>query len=866
MISLPVRSHAFFGRDEELSLLQARVDAAKAGEAACVIIRGERGSGKTRLVDEMRSRNADVAFSVMRCHAGQDAQRVLEALRDALAQNSLAVIIEDVDRAGPAVLEALASYEDRALLRIVTVSHQAEPSAALELALAHIQMQGAYDVLLGSLDDYAMRRIVAAFRVRGRRLSRQRVARVVHLSGGNPGLASEITRALLAMPVEDGVLVPRVILAQARVSLEKLAVHDRDVVSVASLIGENFSVDELVEISGVQRRDVVEALQHATMAGLLRETERGTFAFAHPLLHEAIRSQCTPTWAATYHQKIAATLASLSDDLVAAERSARHFAASGASDVAADESDRVAHAHFKRSAFLDAARNFRRASQLHTSDVKRATALGNLAQALRSGGFDEEALRVYETIVADRTTCLSLEEEAGILVQLLDLLWGRSEIARAKEIASRILAMDLPRENDIKSKTLFKLASFAAAAAHFGEMATLLDRLEQNNGLDLFTRANVAQLRGFAASATTSFDEALPLLRESVDLIDRTDNVFQAATLRRNFGMLAISHGHTELAMELLESAFERGTQANSESLIETTAAAYADALARCGRVNDARQVLDRVDVRTSDFGGVKDYFIVGTMLEIGSLVGDGELIGRAMELEESLVESALQSGESQRIASVVTAFAGHHYSNGNVQRAQALFSQALTHIESVQWNQRFCTLAAQCASETDLPKARALLVRDGTRAGRVEDGYVALFDAFAARRSGKSAAAVRYGKVAATRFAAVGWPLLQAQALEAAGNYTEALRLYELAGDVRDAALLGTTVTPRVAVRTDVIALTDRERTIALLAGQGLSNKEIAKRLSLGIRTVEFHLQGVYGKLGIKSRWQIPMHLSSAP
>ncbi len=49
--------------------------------------------------------------------------------------------------------------------------------------------------------------------------------------------------------------------------------------------------------------------------------------------------------------------------------------------------------------------------------------------------------------------------------------------------------------------------------------------------------------------------------------------------------------------------------------------------------------------------------------------------------------------------------------------------------------------------------------------------------------------------------------------------------------------------------------ALTGREREVAGLAAQGVSNHEIARRLVLSVRTVETHLARVYDKLGINSR-----------
>src|SRR5271156_3868696 len=119
----------------------------------------------------------------------------------------------------------------------------------------------------------------------------------------------------------------------------------------------------------------------------------------------------------------------------------------------------------------------------------------------------------------------------------------------------------------------------------------------------------------------------------------------------------------------------------------------------------------------------------------------------------------------------------------------------------------------------------------------------------------------------AANRFAELGAVALAADAAAQAAHEPARKRHRgkEVASSARAHALAsqGEIRTPAVAAAARPLPISGREREIAMLVVAGCSNREVADRLFVSVRTVEGHLYRIFAKLGIDDRDQL-IHLLS--
>jgi DNA-binding CsgD family transcriptional regulator len=193
-----------------------------------------------------------------------------------------------------------------------------------------------------------------------------------------------------------------------------------------------------------------------------------------------------------------------------------------------------------------------------------------------------------------------------------------------------------------------------------------------------------------------------------------------------------------------------------------------------------------------------------------------------------------------------------------------------------VRWH---ADLAAGLAALGEHDSASATLMRArlvASRLGAVPAlaGYLDRAAAIVESESGRADDAVQLSTAAATLFEKLRQPVEQAHALLVAGGAERRRRRYAAARVAIGAALAlfmaadarpWAEETERVLTRTETPdqGLTSTELRIAAMVRDGASNREIAARLYLSVKTVEATLTRVYRKLGVRSRTQLLSRLA---
>lgn len=161
--------------------------------------------------------------------------------------------------------------------------------------------------------------------------------------------------------------------------------------------------------------------------------------------------------------------------------------------------------------------------------------------------------------------------------------------------------------------------------------------------------------------------------------------------------------------------------------------------------------------------------------------------------------------------------------------------------------------LARLGGADAAAPPLARLAADTGSRLVALQSAHAAAEAAH--DRAGLEAAGEEWSRRGAHLLAAEAFASA-ARAARADGEQRQAVALQARSDD--EAAQCEGAATPLLRFAEVLTPLTRREREIAALAAEGASSKDIAARLFLSTRTVDNHLQSVYGKLGISGRHEL--------
>jgi DNA-binding CsgD family transcriptional regulator len=316
----------------------------------------------------------------------------------------------------------------------------------------------------------------------------------------------------------------------------------------------------------------------------------------------------------------------------------------------------------------------------------------------------------------------------------------------------------------------------------------------------------------------------------------------------------------------------------------------HVEALLQAGRIQEARDVADRLRRHATNLAGVAQLYgaavggraalgggrldtacsllkrVVGVLSASGETIGWGYLCqiprtialgmrGLADEAAAAFAELEKQRHPSWRCVDYEAALARAWVAAAEGAVGEAI-STALSAAETAGANGQFAAevvclqAAAQFGDHSGGLRLHELAtIVEGPRAGLAARFADALAGGEAPELATVSDELERMGDLVAA---------LDAAAHAAIAYRRQGLRGAALGCSTRAEALAqqcGGANTPALRLATERLPLTDREREIVMLIGDGLSNRAVAERLMLSVRTVESHIYRAMAKTGVTRR-----------
>ncbi|MFK0263231.1 ATP-binding protein [Streptomyces angustmyceticus] len=703
------------------------------------------------------------------------------------------------------------------------------------------------------------------------------VREVTAATGGNPLLLGELGMALTErhltgreglprpLPLEPGVLGALLGPVRELPSAVRLAL----LVTAAEESGDLPAVAAAVGHLGAEPSSV----DAAEASGLVRVTG-GRIAFRSPALRTAVYGAAPPSRRRLVHRALAEVLRARAGD----GRRARQLAAAalGPDEAVAAELHEAGELAHRRGEYAGCAVLLDRAAQLTADADRRAERLHDAARAAWQAG---QAART-EDLVREALTLTDRPGTTGRLLRLRGAVELRGGVLTDAYLtlvrAARLLAADAPDDAARSLIQAAEAASHIGDLARYGELGRAAGRLPGRSPVVDCTRllltgighvvavdtdrgaqlihAGVAAahtagdplLVAWAGVGTFYLGEAAAALELLARVADEARASGHAGVLSSNLEFtaqlemfsgrmsgaealndeglrLARESGQENLAaIHLARRAFMCALRGDERRCREAAEAALATALAR--RIGiaaaTARHALACVALMHGAYGEALRLLDLVAVPEPGS----GHPLVAFFSLPDR-IEAAVRAGERQAAEEALESFERWQgRSTHGEARALLARSRAL--------------LASDDATAAGL-FAEALELHSGSVP--IEKARTELYFGESLRRARRRRDARTHLRSAAATFARVGagpWAERARQELRAAGESPQ---------DGGEGVARG-----------GEGRFTPQELRIARLAAEGSTNKEIAARLFLSSRTVEYHLYKIFPRLGITSRREL--------
>ncbi|MGE3542407.1 MAG: AAA family ATPase [Kofleriaceae bacterium] len=432
----------FVGRSRELALIEEAVADAGAGRRALLLITGEAGIGKTRLLEALASRITSAGGQAVwgrtwevgltpafwpwtqvlgaldapddRAPTIEPDERVDSSTRlasfDAVAafiarraaRRPIAILLDDVHAADPSsllLLEFVARHVRDARIVVAATARDGEAASGVEQSLGRIR-RDARRIALPRLDAAEVAAMV------GSRLDAAGCIKVRELADGNPLFIEELVECLASAPSDArplAALVGTGVRAVIRERVTKLAEPTAQLLAAAALVGREFRGAVVAAALDLDRADLERRLAPALRARVVSEMTTDRYRFSHALVAEVLADDLDRATAAELHLRAAQAIESCDDSPDAASAIAHHLLQAGhlAADAAVRAAERAADVALTQLAFEDAAAMLERAlGALGTTDRdgrrQRAELMCKLAEALQYSGQHARASEICE--------------------------------------------------------------------------------------------------------------------------------------------------------------------------------------------------------------------------------------------------------------------------------------------------------------------------------------------------------------------------------------------------------------------------------------------------------------------------------------